>query len=140
MHTLIEYIGKRPTYKDSLFDTGDWSFGESKPVHDDVARKMLKHADQYRLAKPKTEGRLPKDAIEVGAGQTAQQDEAVGSLETADQQPEDTQDLRDAVGTMDKEALTVFAKTHFSTDLDKRIGVEKARSQVIGLIDQFGAE
>ena len=38
------------------------------------------------------------------------------------------------------DALEQFAKTHFQIDLDKRKGLSNLRSQVIGLIDQFGMQ
>jgi len=51
---------------------------------------------------------------------------------------EDTQEIRDLVATMNKDALVVFAKTHFKTNLHPNIGEDNARAKVIGLIDQYG--
>lgn len=43
----VQYIGKRRTYTDGLFDTGLWNYGDVKLVSISTATKMLEHADVY---------------------------------------------------------------------------------------------
>lgn len=63
MPTLIEYVGKRPNYTDSLYGTGDWKRNEVKPVHDVTATRMLKHVDQYQ--RPKATEPKPAENVEI---------------------------------------------------------------------------
>lgn len=141
MPTLITYFGKRETYRDGLFETGEWKQGETKPVHDDVALKMLRHSDQYKRA-TLDDSASPKRHESAGAKSSAPDEtETVGKK--PDSQPDDeeeTQSMRDSVTVMNKDALRTFAKTHFSANIDHRIGVEKMRTQVLGLIDQYGVD
>lgn len=116
----IQYIGKRPEYTDGTYGTGiHWVQGESRLVPADKARLMLKHPDVY----------VP------GAV-----DAPVASLDIKPKTDEndEKQDMRDSIATMDKEAIGVFAKTHFNVDIEKRKGLPALREQVTGLFDQFG--
>lgn len=118
----IKYIGKRPTYKDGAYSTGiEWAQGQTQLVPADKARLMLRHPDVY----------VPGDAAVTDVA-------AVAAPKASDDSEEDTQDARDAIATMNKDALELYAKTHFQIDLDKRQGVEKLRTRVVGLIDQYG--
>lgn len=120
--TPIKYIGKRPTYKDGAYSTGiEWVQGQTQLVPADTARLMLRHPDVY----------VPGDTAETAVA-------TVVAQESEDESEEATQDARDAIATMNKDALELYAKTHFQIDLDKRQGVEKLRTRVVGLIDQYG--
>lgn len=133
MPTFVEYVGKRPTYTDNLYGTGDWRQGEIKPVHDLTARKMLRHADQYGEPKARTEEQANEQTSDDVVGEPKAQTEA-------DQKEQDLQAARDAVQQMDKATLIDYAKTHFRQTLDGRASVEKTRTEVIRLIDQYGLD
>lgn len=155
MPTLVEYVGKRETYTDNLFGTGDWKRGEVKPVHDLTARKMLRHADQYAEPKAKapveTKTEAQTDSKTEPTAETKSETppettteataDVVGEPKTqtdADQAEQELQAARDAVQQMDKATLIDYAKTNFRQTLDGRASVEKTRAKVIRLIDQFG--
>ena len=121
--TPIKYIGKRPTYIDGMYGTHTaFVHGETAMVDSDIAAKMLRHTDQYELGVAK--GAAP--SVEKPAGKPEKEDEA-------------TQDLRDQINAMDKDALEAFAKNHFKIDLDKRKSAASLRQHVTQLVDQFGA-
>lgn len=170
MPTLIEYVGKRPTYTDGLYGTGDWKQNEVKPVHDVTATKMLKHVDQYSLPRaviaPKPaesveitdttagageqKGDATDSKTEAGTDATATSDAPIESSITLDadvvgtpklvesEEDKDSQEARDSVAHMDKDALLNYAEVHFRQSLDKRQNVENIRQRVVTLIDQYG--
>lgn len=117
----VKYIGHRPEYRDGAYGTGIvFKQGESKMVPADKAKAMLRHADVYAPGKAK------------GAG-------------TPDVKPElpsedtDAQYLRDTIQQMGKKDLAAFAKTHFAGFvLDQSKAVEALRTEVTGLVDQYG--
>lgn len=123
--TPVEYIGLRDSYTDGTYGTRiTWKKGESKLVPDEKAAQLLKHTDVYRVG-----------AIE-GAG-TAAITEPVKDKEEPTEQ--ELQDARDAVANMDVEALRSYAAINYNGHkLHPKIGVDKARLAVIGLIDQYG--
>jgi hypothetical protein len=116
--TPIKYIGKRPSYADNQYSHQTFNQGESILVPDDVAAKMLKHPDQY----------VPGDK------KTAK------TVDSPSQKPdEDTQDLRDAILQMDSAALIAIAKNDYGINLDAKRPVATLRTQVVQLVDQYGA-
>lgn len=116
----VRYIGKRAQYVDGAFGTRIvFNHGESKMVPADKARLMLRHPDVYVPGKADA----PIAVVAIAANQDA----------------EDTQDLRDSVSAMsDKESLSFFAQTKYGIKLDKRKAVEDLKLQTLGLIDQYG--
>lgn len=120
----IKYIGKRPTYRDGAYSTGiEWVQGQTQLVPADKARLMLRHPDVY----------VPGDEAVTDVA-------VVAAPQAKDDDADASQEARDAIATMNKDALEIYAKTHFQIDLDKRLGVEKLRAKVAGLVDQYGLE
>lgn len=118
-HLSVKYIGKRAEYIDGTYGTRiHWVQGQSHQVPTASAVLMLKHPDVY----------VRGDV-----------DAPVASVPSTETQEEDaTQDMRDALSVMDKASLTTYAKTHFQIKLDQRKELTALRSQVTGLIDQYG--
>ena len=124
----IRYVGVRDLHEDHLYGTRlAWVPGQVHNVDAAIAVRMLMHKDVYERAD--VEANKP---VSGKSNQVEQEQERV-----QEQQLEDT---RSAIAIMDKDALEQFAKTHFQIDLDKRKGLSNLRSQVIGLIDQFGMQ
>lgn len=124
----IRYVGVRDLHEDHLYGTRlAWLPGQVHNVDAAIAVRMLMHKDVYERAD--VEANKP---VSGKSNQVEQEQERV-----QEQQLEDT---RSAIAIMDKDALEQFAKTHFQIDLDKRKGLSNLRSQVIGLIDQFGMQ
>lgn len=116
--TSVKYIGKRPEYTDGTFGTRiHFVQGESRMVPFDVARMMLKHLDVYA---------------------PGEEDAPVATMPPEKDPEDDVQDMRDSIAIMDKDALNSYAQTHFGTKLDKRKDVGILRTQVTGLLDQYG--
>lgn len=120
----IKYIGHREVYTDGACGSGlTFVKGQPLAVEDGFAVRMLKHPSVYeRGDAEETAGEAPKKA----------------KSHLDDDDPDQT--ARDAISTMTKDALSTYAKTHFSVDLDKRKSVGDLRAQVTGLFDQFGIE
>lgn len=119
----VQYVGKRERYTDGTYGTRiEWTQGQVQLVPADKAKLLLRHPDVYVRA---------EDAEAAPVAEVAPEPEK------KDDEPE--QELRDAIRFMDKAGLEQYAKTNFQVDLDKRKGVETLRSQVMGLIDQYGA-
>jgi len=115
----IKYVGKRLQYTDGTYGTGiHFVQGESRMVPADKAKLFLRHPDVYAMGEENTDVALVPD-------EPTEED--------------DSQDMRDTIANMDKDALSVYAKTHFQIKIDKRKDVGILRAEVTGLVDQFGA-
>jgi hypothetical protein len=123
--TPIKYIGKRETYREGAYGTGIvFAHGQTVNIEDDeLARKMLRHKDVYVRGDAKA-------AVETTTSK---------AKDAAQAEEDPVQDTRDAIATMNKDALESFTKTHFGVDLDKRKSVSSLRDAVTHLIDRFGA-
>jgi len=118
--TSVKYIGVRPEYTDGTYGTGiHWVQGESRMVPTANARLLLKHKDVYALGEVDAPVAVLASKLKVD-------------------NEDDKQDMRDSIANMDKDAIGVFAKTHFNVDIEKRKSVATLREQVTGLFDQFG--
>jgi hypothetical protein len=117
--TPITYIGKRERYTEGTYGSKiEWVHGETQLVPEGLAVRLLRHKDVY------VEG---KDTDKV-------------ALMLEKPKVEDTQDLRDSINNLnDPEQLADFAYTNYGQKLDRRKKVETLRSEVISLIDRFGA-
>ena len=123
--TPIKYIGHRPTYREGCYGSGIVFTKDGVVNVDDdaLANKLLRHPDVYVKA----------DAAAEAEPVSVQKPESDATEDAA-------QDTRDAIMAMDKAALSSYAKTHFSVDVDQRKSVGNLRTQVVGLFDQFGVE
>lgn len=116
----VKYIGPRPTYLEGTYGTRIfWTKGETQMVPADKAKLLLRHPDVYV---PGAKGKHTVADVE--------QDKAP--------EKQDDQEIRDSLVTMDKAGLEQFARVNFQVELDRRRSVDSLRSQVIGLIDQYG--
>ena len=123
MTTPVKYIGRRPVCRDGAYGSGlIFTQGETKLVPDDLATKLLRHADVY----------VPGDA----KGATKPQDEQAKPKTQTEE--EMLQDLRDTVSQMDKDALESYARTNFNVELDNRKSVASLRQSVNQMLDQYG--
>ena len=121
--TPIKYIGHRERYTEGCYGSGlVFAKDQTINVEDDaLAKKLLKHTDVYVR------------------GDSEGAETAPIKIEKPDDE-DPAQAMRDSIANMTKAALGTFAKTHFSTDLDQRKSVGDLRTQVTGLVDQFGVE
>jgi len=133
----VEYIGRRPDFTDRVYGTGlSFVQGQVRPLPLNVARKFLRHPDQFAQAEI-VETVLPQ--------QTEQGDDTATILAEAKrledekrQEHSNVQDVRDQVSHMTKDALVEYAQTRYQQKLDKRQGVDALRGQVMQMVDQFG--
>jgi len=119
----VQYIGRRETHADTLYGSGTWAQGQSKPVTAALARQLLKHRDVFAEVQ-----------LSDAAGAVVQ---TAKSGETDDEQ---TQEVRDQVQNMDKAALKELAMTRYRVKVDGRLSLADTRNEVIRLIDRFGAQ
>lgn len=120
----VQYNGHRPIFRDASYGSNlEFAQGETKLVPSALADKLLKHVGVFTQGKAAKGAKLEAAAVE----------------DKPENETEKTQPERDAVANMGKDALEHYARTHFRIELDKRKGVGALRSQVTGLIDQYGA-
>lgn len=123
--TPIVYVGKREPHIDGAYGTKiRWAAaGDTQLVPQAIAAQMLKHRDVYDLG-------------EVAAGMVA----PAVQPEKKNEDDDPIQIARESVSHMTKDALAVYAKTHFRIDLDTKQKVGDLRTHVTQLIDQYGLE
>lgn len=119
----VKYVGRRETHADTLYGSGTWAHGQTKPVTASLARQLLKHRDVF------AEAMLSDAAAEV-----------VQTPKSGETDDEQTQEVRDQVQNMDKAALKELAMTRYRVKVDGRLSLTDARAEVIRLIDRFGAQ
>ena len=118
----VKYEGPRATYREGAYGSGlMWTKGETKLVPAALAEKLLRHAPVYVPGDKKA---APKHAEVIA--------------EPAKKDENDTQEVRDSLNTMDKDALEAYARTHFRVELDKRKSLQSLRGQVTQLVEQYG--
>lgn len=122
----ITYIGHRPVYKDGACGSGvTFEKGQTLAIPEQFALRMLKHPSVYMRAK------VGESAMAVDVPDTSAKDKAT-------QEFNQQQDMRDAISQMDKDALKVFAMTHWGMKLNGQKSAENLRAEVIQNFDQFG--
>ena len=140
-HVLVKYIGRRPTWEDSLYSSGlTFSTDQVRPLPRELASKLLRHPDVFAEVTPDEVApeALPQ-AVEPARDDTAELLEAAKQREAEEMEKESRlQDLRQQVTFMEKDALKDFATRNYRQKLDGRLSVEAMRTQVLQLIDQFG--
>lgn len=126
--TPIQYIGRRDTYREGLYGTGlVFARGQTLPVPNAAAAKMLMHPDQYRMGK-----------IHEAADATPAEP-AKGTQTEADEEEGRLQEQRDAIMRMNtKDAIAEWVKVNFNQDLDRRLKVADLQATAIQLVDRFG--
>ena len=138
----VQYVGRRESFRDHLYGTGlTFTQGQTRALPPEIARKFLRHLDQFAKAGDDTTVQAPdtepatdadpdgtKAALELAA---KDKDEA-NSLETQ------RQDLIDTITHMPKAALIEFARNNYRQELDKAQKLDALRDQVRGFVDQFG--
>lgn len=119
----VKYIGRRDTHAETLYGSGTWAKGQTKPVTAALSRQLLKHRDMFE---------------EVQLDAPATFDAVVQPVKAGETPDEQSQELRDQVQTMDKATLRDFAQTRYGQKVDGRLSLTDTRAQVTNLIDRFG--
>lgn len=139
-YIAVEYVGRKPTYTDHLYGSGlSFDQGQERNLPGELARKFLKHGDMFK--------EVAAAVVEVQSAVTAAaQDDTAEQLAKAQAQKDEQtqeqnalQDLHDSINAMTKNSLVDYAKVNYRIDLDKTKKVGELRTQVIGLINQYGA-
>lgn len=135
----VTYIGRRESFVDRLYGSKlVFAQLQTRVLPKELARRFLRHADQFKPAE------VALEVVEVEAA-TEPVDDTATLLEKAElakrddtSRLDDLQDLRDQIANMDKLGLEQFAKTHYRQDIDRRMSTAKLREQVTGLVDLYG--
>lgn len=125
----VKMIANRDSINDSIYGTGRWDREEIKLVDPAVAARMVRHVDVYEQVT--AEEAAEKKAVEV---------EAVVKKTEDEQNDAATQELRDSVAKMERDAVIEYAGVHYGLKIHPNTGVEKARAQLIQHIDLAGAK
>lgn len=123
----VKYEGKKP-YKDKTALRNLWQHGDTKSVPERDAKVLLRFAEFVRGDAGAADGSARTAvAAAVVAEQQQRQDEQVAQ-----------EGILTIIETMDKDALETYA-AKYEVNLDKRRSVEKLRTEVANLVEQFGA-
>lgn len=115
----IKYIGTREAHTDNLYGTAlTWNPGQVHNVADDVAARMLAHADVYAEAKP-VKGEEP-----ATQGVLAKMEDPSHMLPNLD--------------GMGKPDLIAFAQQHYNEKLHHAMSEENMRNKILTLIQANG--
>lgn len=127
----VTYIHARENYTDYQYGTGlTFVKGQTRSLPGELAQKFLRHADLFALG----------DSADVGSDDTG--DKLANSGKGKDEQRDEVsrlQDLRDQVMLMKKADLQEYAQNNYRIPISDKVSVAEMRTQVIGLIDQYGA-
>lgn len=148
INVAVQYIGRRPSFRDHLFGTGlTFVPGQTRELPNEVARLFLRHADQFVEAdtsapaaskpKGKTDAKQPVDDQDPDGTKAALELAAKQKDEINDKERQ-RQDMMDTVAHMTKTSLIEFARNNYRQELNKAQKLEDLRTQVRGFIDQFG--
>jgi len=136
----VQYIGRREFFRDHLFGTGlTFAQGQTRELPQDVARKFLRHDDQFARGDAENATKAPADtsaSSDDGTREALEQAERE-TLEAAAKENQ-VQDVYVTISQMPKDALIEFARNNYRQELDKSKKVGELRDQVRGFVDQFG--
>ena len=163
MNTPIQYIGRKPSFKDVLYGTGlTFVSDQVRELPHSLAAKFLRHNDLFKEPAQLQNELAQKDleqstdpiatnaqqgnVVDTSKEQSTQIDDTAALLETAQKlQDEQAQKdleragLMDQIRVMTKPELVTLAKDRWNQEFDKRLGLENVRERVIQFVDQFGA-
>lgn len=125
----VQYIGRHAEHKDQIYDTGDWTQGQTKLVPHLTAERMYRHVDAYIAASV-------EDAVESVAEKT----EEKGKKDEQALDEQQKQELREHIAAMDKDAMLEYAAVHYGQKISKAKGEDKVRAELIIMVDRFGAQ
>lgn len=138
-YVTVEYIGKRPAWRDSIYNSGlTFTSGQVRSLPPLLASKFLRHPDVFRRVEAE-----PVAVVEVAGAGVDDTDELLAKREQEQENQKAEaarlQDIVDQVSRMDsKDALADFAERHFDQKLNKRRSVDNLRQEVVDLVNRFG--
>lgn len=145
--TQVQYIGRRPDFTDRLYGSGlTFDQDQTRPVPSEIARKLLRHADQFRSPPQVEEAEEERGEPDQDADSDQHADDTAEQLANAQKERDEKQraetllqDMRDQVNAMtEKDALKDFAQQKYQQAISKTLSVENMKLKVLGLIDEFG--
>ena len=136
----VQYIGRRESFRDHLFGTGlTFAQGQTRELPQDVARKFLRHDDQFARGDAENATKAPADtSASSDDGTRAALEKAALEQQEAAAKENQLQDMYVTIAHMPKDALIEFARNNYRQELDKSKKVGELRDQVRGFVDQFG--
>lgn len=129
----IEYIGKRDSWTDHLYQSGlEFVTGQVRNVPNVVADKLLRHIDLFERA---TQTAAPT------ASEADETSQLIINTENQEKKLEEQRlelDAIDLVNTMDKNAVHDYGVKHYGIKINKSKSVENMRAELAGHISQVG--
>ncbi|MGY8830117.1 MAG: RyR domain-containing protein [Pseudomonadales bacterium] len=132
----VKYIGRRERFVDRVFGTGlGFEQGQVRVLPNVIARKFLRHADQFEEAEMDASAPVAAESTDETA-QALAKAKKLQDEQTLEQNQ--LQDVRDQVASMTKKGLEEFAMTKYNQKLDTTKKVGDLRVEVTSFIDRFG--
>lgn len=123
----INYTGRK-VYYDSMAKT-TWIPGDTKPVTLETCQRLLRFAEFSRAADQGAGNESEIQSVMVQQNEIYQADK---------NERDQVEVVLMTIESMDKGALEAYA-SKYETNIDKRKSVADLRTQVAGLVEQFGA-
>lgn len=123
----VQMIANREYVNDNMYGTGRWERAEIKLVDPSVLAKLIRHTDVYK-----------ESTAEEAAEANAQKVEAIVKKTNDEQNDAATQQLRDSVNQMPRDAVIEYAAVHYGLKIAGNASLEKARAELIQHIDIAG--
>lgn len=131
----VSFCGRDDSFIDNLYGTGlEFFKGKPRALPHDLAVKFLHH-----------EGQFERVEITEKSGKKAKGDDTEAVLaESAEKKKEQDAKLdevfeaRNQIAHMNKSGLIEYAQIKYRQDISPKLKVEEIRTQVTGMIDQFG--
>lgn len=124
----IQYIGRRPSYSDGLYDTGEWLKYQVKLVDVAIAKKMLEHPDVYGTPEV-----VAADVEIVGTDKAPSKD-------TPDDAPHLDAARESVMGMRTIKTVQEFVANNFSgakLEMPKGTKINAYRLEAIRMIDKY---
>ena len=145
-YSLVQYVGRKPDWRDTLYRSNlAFSVGQIRSVPNELARKLLKHTDAFKVPEQETQPQAPAQPQAQDAQDEPESDDTHELLKdgelSIEQEREAIQavmDVKQQVQMMDKPALKQFAMSKFQQPLDLRQSREALVGQINNWIDRFG--
>lgn len=129
----VSFCGRDDSFVDNLYGTGlEFFNGKPRALPHDLAAKFLHHVGQFERVE------LTERKKTTGDDTEAVLDESAEKKKEADAKLDEVFEAQNQIAHMNKAGLIEYAQIKYRQEINSKLKVEVIRTQVAGMIDQFG--
>lgn len=131
----VSFCGRDDSFVDNLYGTGlEFFNGKPRALPHDLAAKFLHHVGQFERVEltEKTSKKAKGDDTEAVLAESAEK------KKEADAKLDEVFEAQNQIAHMNKAGLLEYAQIKYRQEIDSKLKVGEIRTQVAGMIDQFG--